>query len=145
MGGIQSIELALRVAAREATAGGFREVTPAHLLIALCRLSEPDTPGDAGGAELQAEFQRLGIDSRRFRRCLRALLGTGGASTPRSMHRSQRCKEVFARAQAAASREGVDLSLVLLLHTTLASLAWSDGPEAAFGIDPAHDPIPHEL
>ncbi len=131
MKGVIHIKLVLELAAREAVAAGFGEVTPAHLLMALCRVGE-STPGvDASGeADLRKEFERLGVNPRRFRRHLRAQLGRGGApNTPGSPHRSPQCKAIFARAQAAASEHGVDLSLVLLLHATLKSFG-SDGSAA---------------
>ena len=79
MKGLKPIELALPLAAKEAAVGGFAEITPGHLLMALCRIGELGPGANEGGAELRKEFERLGVEPRRFRRRLRALLGSGGA------------------------------------------------------------------
>jgi hypothetical protein len=77
--GINTLELALNLAAQETAAAGYREITPAHLLIALSRLSDPEVAAQIDNAALRNEFEQLGIEPRRFRRRLRALLGNGGA------------------------------------------------------------------
>lgn len=120
------MELALNLAAQETVAAGYREITPAHLLIALSRLSDPDAASQVDTAALRSEFEQRGIEPRRFRRRLRALLGNGGAQPPEGViHRSPECKAVFALAQAIASQRGVPLNLEHLLHATLVSLAIS--------------------
>ncbi len=124
MDGINTLELVLRLAAQEAIAAGYREITPAHLLIALSRLSDPEVAAQIDNAALRNEFEQLGIEPRRFRRRLRALLGNGGAKPPDGViHRSPECRAVFARAQAIASQQGVQLSVTHLLHATWVSLA----------------------
>ncbi|MCI0490706.1 MAG: hypothetical protein L0229_29280 [Blastocatellia bacterium] len=131
MNGIEPIDLLLNVAAREAVLACYREITPAHLLIALSRLSEltADTPVD--GATLRGEFEKLGIEPTRFRRRLRALLGDGGEGPPeRTIHRSPECKAVFALAQAIAVQQGASLSPEHLLCATLLSLARINDPQA---------------
>lgn len=126
MNGIEPSELALNLAAQETVAAGYREITPAHLLIALSRLSDPETAAQVDNAALRTEFEQLGIEPRRFRRRLRALLGNGGAKPPKGViHRSPECKTVFALAHALASQQGVQLSLVHLLYATFIALALS--------------------
>lgn len=124
MNGIEPLELALNLAAQEAVAAGYREITPAHLLIALSRLSDLDAAAQIDNAALRHEFEQLGIDPRRFRRRLRALLGNGDAKPPDGViHRSPESRAVFALAQAIASQQGVQLSVTHLLHATWVSLA----------------------
>ncbi|MBI3304581.1 MAG: hypothetical protein HYZ72_21160 [Deltaproteobacteria bacterium] len=136
MNGIEPLELALNLAAQEAVAAGFCEITPAHLLIALSRLSDPDAAAQTDNAALRNEFEQLGIEPRRFRRRLRALLGNGGAKPQDDViHRSPECRAVFALARAIASQRGVQLTLEHLLHATLVSLAVS----AAVGTDPGSE------
>jgi len=145
MHGTKGLALALGIASKEAANAGFVAVTPAHLLIALCRISEPDADLGAGGAELRREFERLGMDPRRFRRRLRELLRQGGASTPpRSMRPSEQCKEVLARAEIAALKKGTRLDLVLLLHAALENLArgTSEGGREGITCPACGEPVP---
>ena len=118
------IELVLRLAAQEAIGSGYPEITPAHLLISLSRLGDSDEPLQINNNLLKSEFDQLGIDPRRFRRRLRALLGNRGEKPPEGViHRSPRCRGVFALAQAMASQQGVPVGLEHLLCATLVSLA----------------------
>lgn len=134
MNGIEPLELALNLAAQEAVAAGYCEITPAHLLIALSRMSDPDTAAQGDNAALWNEFDQLGIEPRRFRRRLRALLGNGGAKPPEgTIHRSPECRAVFTLAQAIASQQGVQLSLTHLLHATWVSLTISGATRADSG------------
>lgn len=126
-----SLEVALKLAAGEAASAGYAEITPAHLMIALARLSEPDLAPQVDGAGLRSEFEQLGIDPRRFRRRLRALLGNGGMAPPAGgMHRSPECRAVFARAQAIAAQQAAPLGLVHLLQAALMLLAGGGHPGA---------------
>jgi hypothetical protein len=119
------LEVALQLAASEASAAGYGEITSAHLLVALARLSEPGLAPRVNATTLQGEFEQLGIDPRRFRRRLRALLGNGGEPPGiGGMHRSQECRAVFAAAQAIATQQAVPLGLEHLLHAVLISLVW---------------------
>jgi hypothetical protein len=74
--GTDPVELVLRLAAQEAVAAGYREITPAHLLIALSRASEDDTSDipTAISRALRSEFEHLGLAPRQFRRRLRVVL-----------------------------------------------------------------------
>lgn len=119
-----SLDVALKLAASEAASAGYAEITPAHLVIALARLGEPDLAPQVDGAALGSEFEQLGIDPRRFRRRLRALLGTGGMAPPAGgMHRTPESRAVFARAQALAAQQAAPLGLAHLLQAALMSLA----------------------
>lgn len=121
----------MQLAAQEAVAAGYREITPAHLLIALARLSDPEASGQVNNAGLCRELEHLGIEPRAFRRRLRALLGNGGSGPPNGViHRTPLCRAVFALAQELASSRGAELALEHLLHATLCSLAWAGGPDA---------------
>ena len=134
MDGINTLELVLRLAAQEAVAAGYREITPAHLLIALSRLSDSEPAAQVDNTALRNEFEQLGIEPRRFRRRLRALLGNGGAKQPEgAIHRSPECRAVFALAQAIASQLRVQLNLEHLLHATWVSLALSGAVKADSG------------
>lgn len=126
MPAIDSLDAALRLSASEAASAAYPEITTAHLLIALARLSEPDVAGHVDGTKLQREFDQLGIEPRRFRRRLRALLGRGAGPPPSGvLHRSPECKAVFEHAKLLAAEEGSSLGLQHLLLAALASLAGS--------------------
>jgi hypothetical protein len=65
----------------------------------------------------------LGIDPRRFRRRVRALLGNRGEKLPETViHRSPRCRGVFAIAQAMALQQGATVGMEHLLCATVVSL-----------------------
>ena len=131
MNEIEPIDLLLNLAAKETISACYREITPAHLLIALSRLSELTADDPVDGATIRGEFEKLGIEPTRFRRRLRALLGDGSAGPPeRTIHRSPECKAVFALAQAIAAQQGASLSPEHLLYATLLSLARINDPQA---------------
>lgn len=95
----------LKLAAQETATAGYREITPAHLLIALSRASEDDTSGipTAISGALRSEFEHLGLEPQRFRRRLRKLLGNAGVQQIGTVvHRSPACRAVFAAAQQFA-------------------------------------------
>jgi hypothetical protein len=122
------IRALMTLAGSEAAAAGYAEITPAHLLIALSRASESDLESQFDTALLQGEFAQLGIEPRRFRRRLRALVGKGGQPPPDGpLHRSAACKTVFAWAHALATEEGKSPGLEHLLRAAFALLAWG-GP-----------------
>jgi hypothetical protein len=130
MNEIEVINLVLEGAAREAVSACYREIAPAHLLIALSRLSELDSNGQFDVANLRLQFEMLGIEPSRFRRRLRALLGNGGSVAPETpIHRSPDCKAVFAGAQSIAVQRGTHLTLELLLNAILLFLARIARPE----------------
>jgi hypothetical protein len=121
---LEPIQLALQLAAQEAAAAGYPEITTAHLVIALSRISEPDMEGQAAGAALREEFAQLGVEPRRFRRRLRALLGNAGAAAPAGpMHRSRQCRAAFGLAQALAAQTGDPPRLEHLLYGAVLCLA----------------------
>lgn len=120
------LDSVLSLAAQEALKARYSETTTGHLLIALSRAAEEsESPESLGKVqELKCEFELLGIDSRTFRRRLRALLGTrNGRVIGSSIHRSARCKAVFTAAQRSAAEERVPIGPVHLLRAALASLA----------------------
>jgi len=142
----------LKVAAAEMTTSGFVEIAPIHLLIALSRVSEeqPSNGADASVAALRQEFESLGIEPRRFRRRLRALLPKqSNAPQPGAIHRSENTKQIYLLAEALAQASGEERSPSHLLRAMFVSLAdvlgsdESGHPEA--GSDPADDEIPKEL
>lgn len=114
-------ELIVQVAASEAVAAGFTEITTAHLVMALCRLSEARAPGEPGRdtRALREELAGLGIEPTTFRRRLRELAGRRGDPREVSgiLHRTEPCKAVFER--AASSPDG---ELPALLQAAFSSL-----------------------
>ena len=135
MGDGQAMQQSLELAAQEARAGGFDQVTPAHVLIGLCRLSESET---VGGDLLRREFEALGLDTPQFRRRLRRLLGPGSAIGETDViHRSPECRAVYQRARDAAAK-GQTHPLVALLEAT-----WSELLGA--GVRPSPSAIPDAL
>ncbi len=142
----------LKVAAGEVAASGFSQITPTHLLIALSKLSEEQPPsgGEDHGAALRREFESMGIEPRRFRRRLRALLPKGkGGSRDSIVHRSETAKAVFTlgNALAAASAEADGpVHLLRAVFLLLADVTPShEGRPAGLDIRPAGDEIPREL
>ena len=118
------LDMVVSLAASEAAEAGWPQISTAHLLIALSRLSEADdVPDGAAKQELRAEFGHFGIEPRAFRRRFRALLGrrprTPNAGT---MHRSAELKAVFACAQNEALAARARLTPAGLLRCAFASL-----------------------
>lgn len=138
----------VNLAGGEAVGAGFAEVTPAHLLIALSRLSE-DESGDGGGKhaqQLRQEFEALGIEPRRFRRRIRALLPKpGDALAPKSPRRSESTKAVLLLAEAlTTSEEERSAHLLRAIFLFLADFATkADGGPRIPGR--AADEVPYEL
>jgi len=127
------LTIAMNLAAEEAVEAGWSQISTAHLLIALSRLSEAaDAPDGAAREELRAEFEHLGLEPRVFRRRLRALLG----SRPRApnagpMHRSAGLKAVSASAQNHVLEARTRLTPAGLLRCAFASLGEDAGTAAA--------------
>lgn len=116
----------LTLAAHEAVTSGYPEVTPAHLLIALSRASEEDVDAVAPTVRvtLRAEFEQIGLEPRRFRRRLRALLGnTGVQHNGETVHRSPTCRAVFVAAQRIAQEEKEPFDARHLVRAAFAALA----------------------
>lgn len=119
----------LALAAHEALAGGYAEITPAHLLIALSRASEDDTSEipTAISRALRTEFEHLGLAPRQFRRRLRALVGNAGAQPQgTSVHRSSACRAVFVEAQRLAQTAKEPFDARHLVRAAFAALAGRD-------------------
>jgi hypothetical protein len=130
MNEVEIINLLLEGAAKEAVSACYHEITPAHLLIALSRLSEFECHSEFDVAGLRREFEMLGIEPSRFRRRLRALLRNRGSGAPETtIHRSQDCRAVFTQAQAIAVQQGLHLNLEHLLHATLLFLGRTSRPQ----------------
>lgn len=126
MGDRDSMALLLSLAAQEAAAAECAEIAPAHLVIALSRLSELTEVGEPAAA-LQREFELLGIAPKPFRRRLRLLLGEGSATrTPEVLHRSRRCKDLFARASSIAESQDSSPEPLHLLYAVLDRLKDQD-------------------
>jgi hypothetical protein len=127
---VEALRLVMMMAAQETAAARYPEITPAHLLIALSRATEDDfaAAAPAASATIRGEFDHLGIEPKRFRQRMRALLGNAGADPPPGpIHRSPKSKAVFARAQAIAVHQGVPMNVAHLLHAILIGLALNTG------------------
>jgi len=86
MGALDGLDIIMTLAAQEAIAAGYAEITSAHLLIALARAAEANGPlaMPTYTTAIRREFEALGIEPRRFRRRLRVLLGHGEPNTRES-------------------------------------------------------------
>ena len=142
----------LKMAAEEMVESGISEIMPIHLLIALSRLSEGQSSDGADDAAtvLRHEFELLGIEPRRFRRRLRALLpNRSDKPHPTTIHRSQSAQSVFMLAKVLARASAEEPSPSHLLRATfllLADMHVTDrGGYPGSGNDPADDEIPDEL
>lgn len=141
----------LKVAASEMMASHLPEIAPAHILIALSKLSEDKSSGGSDyGAELRREFEALGIEPRRFRRRMRALLpGRPDNPKPTSAHRSQSTKAIFVLAEALAQAAGEECGATHILRASFVFL--SDVMESTKGGQPGpaggtpDNKIPYEL
>jgi cell division protease FtsH len=120
----------LSVAAGEALTSGSSQITPTHILVALSKLSDDQLQGgrEDDGSALRREFESLGIEPRRFRRRLRALMPHGRGMSPESIvHRSATAKAVFGLADALAESTGEPSGPVHLLRAIFALLADAEG------------------
>jgi hypothetical protein len=142
----------LKVAAGEMTVSGFAEIAPIHLLIALSRVSEEQSSNGADESltALRLEFDSLGIEPRRFRRRLRALLPKqSSAPQPAAIHRSENTRHIYLLADALAQASGEEPSPSHLLRAMFLSLAdmvaSNQGGYPGPGNGPADDDIPREL
>lgn len=148
----EALNLPLKLAAQETIASGYREITPAHLLIGLSRLSDTEPlspPVHKAAAAIRREFEALGIEPKTFRRRLRALLAHGGSKFDgEAIHRSIACKRVFAIGALMARQEGALLEPRHLLRAALiaSSLEPRDDPAdpSPAGRGPDED-LPEEL
>ncbi|WP_329576412.1 ATP-dependent Clp protease ATP-binding subunit [Kitasatospora sp. NBC_01250] len=156
-----SAVLALAVARQEARAGGAAQVGPDHLLLGLAVLSRSDltelldrqrlAPEARKALALdllltQRHFLLAGVDPRRFRRRLRALLGLGervagpAAATPR---RTPAARAVFTRAaELADGAEPAGSAGVTAVHLLQAVLErTSSATRALFAEFGVEDPL----
>lgn len=123
-------DMAWRIAAHEAAASGYKFIEKEHLLIGIASIEKviADGPEQAGikqndWKDLKAEHSLLkqilrshGIDQTKLRRIIRKRLGNGGYKhTEKTIHRSEECKAVFAKAAAFP-----DLKLITTLHLAAA-------------------------
>jgi len=148
MNAIGVLDVVLNIAASEAVAAGYAEITVGHLLIALAKVSELNGTSPEAGLALPArqEFDLLGIDPRRFRRRLRELFGRRG-NPPQSalVHRTPACKTVISDAEGLARAAGVPLDASLLVRAAFAGWVASGGSGSdGLGIAPIEE-IPTEL
>ena len=141
MGG-DAITLVLQLASAEAKASGHRDITPAHLLISLARLAEPEI-GGAVAAGMSSAFGSLGVEPRQFRRRLRYLVRN---AMPKGPGAPAHCQAILDTARGAAAQLDGELGPEQVLFAILGWLGASDRmpapgtPEEARG-----DPIPDEL
>jgi hypothetical protein len=125
-----ALEHILRLAAEETVASDYSAITPAHLLIALSRLSGEDAEPTTASMAVRDEFEQLGIEPRRFRRRLRALLGKGKTRYEgQVLHRSPVCKALFAQAALLAAKEPTVAVAAHLLRATFVT-TWDLGQAA---------------
>ena len=134
------------IAANEAHAGQAKEISPAHMLIALCKLSDLDVGELRVGSEpidpelarevqndawrLLAFFRDAGLDQTSFRRRLRAQVQQPHASAVDGgvMHRSTETRRTFQRAEDfshGASVHGVRPISVLQALFEMPNPPWS--------------------
>ena len=146
---ISFFELVWQLAAKEAAAAKYREISPGHLMIALARVADPDVSKKQSVSDDSAAqaFAALGIEPRRFRRRMRVLLGDGGVSKNSGViHRSQACKAVFVRAQALAKAAGTSDRIGYLVEAAFLSLGESITPDNKPSESSSpYDDIPTEL
>lgn len=137
--------LALTLAAQEAAAAGFRQITSAHVLIALSKIADAAPPEGAppGVDALRREFGAFGISPKPFRRHLRSVIATPGASPIAEIvgHRTPQCKLVFALAVRVAADDRVEPGLHHLLRAAMVFLG-DVGQLSPVGYT---DDIPNEL
>src|SRR5688572_15455836 len=129
------------MAAGEAVASGSSQITPTHILIALSKLSEDQfqSEGEDHGAALRREFESMGIEPRRLRRRLRALLPNDkNGSSGSIVHRSETAKAVFGLAEALAKASAEPSGPVHLLRAIFLLLGDADG-DGANGTAPRED------
>jgi hypothetical protein len=143
------IDSLLTLAATEAAAAGFSEITTGHLVIALSKASEMENSGldlQLAGA-IRREFDLLGIDPRRFRRRLRELLGATGVRHDGGLQVSTRCQAVFRRSETLAAQSGVASEPHLLVRAAFTTLMDDRDPPASARQTPdlSLEEIPHEL
>jgi len=120
------LEYVMRLAAEEAVLSSYSEVTPAHLLIALARVADPDTTDSlpVSDSSLREAFEHFGIEPERFRHRLRTLIGTGdGQRHDDVIPESAACKSIRIRARRIAAARGLDGVVWYLLEATMLSLA----------------------
>lgn len=123
-------DMAWRIAVYEAAASGYKFIEKEHLLIGIVSIEKviADGPEQAGldqnaWQNLKAEHSLLkkvlrsyGIDQTKLRRIIRKKLGNGGYKhTEKTIHRSDECKVVFAKADAFPN-----LKLITTLDLTAA-------------------------
>ena len=139
----QAVTTIVTLAANEAAEAGHSQISTGYLLVALSRFSELQGTLDADAAkQLSQEFEQLGIEPRRFRRRLRAILShRGDQAAVNTLHRSPQFKSVMAAAERAATEANEPLTPVLILRTAFASL----GDDASRVMPGSDDDIPSEL
>ena len=115
------MEISWNLAARDAVAGGFDEIRPEHVCMALLKVAEIPTgelakivPKSADSADAAHEVQSLRkvleereIDTTYVRRVLRMLLGKGHQTyNDGVVHRSKECRQLFEAATQVARGMG---------------------------------------
>ena len=139
----QPVIAIIALAANEAAEAGHSQISTGHLLIALSRFSERQDAPDAAAAKLLSqEFEQLGIEPRKFRRRLRAILShRGDQAAVNTLHRSPQFKSVMTAAERAATEVNEPLTPALILRIAFASL----GDDASRVTPRSGDDIPSEL
>lgn len=114
MGALSAFDVILKLAARETMAAGYREMTRAHLVIALSRFADTADPAQADPATSTAVcrgFQSLGIETKMFRRHPRR-------ATVASVAGAVALVSIAAPARATAAGAQTPVDVVVVLHNS---------------------------
>jgi hypothetical protein len=145
VGGNQSLDSIIRLAANEAVEAACPQISTAHLLIALSRFCDVADPADTPARQgLLQEFASLGIEPKTFRRRYRAILGKGGGkSNNEGIEQSAQCRDVISAAEQIGSGSNTSVTPTILLRAVFASLS-DNSCRTAQNVVVADD-VPREL
>ena len=127
------------IAEVEAQAGRRETIEPEHLMLGLTKLCEVplaealENAGEEAQAalpdmekeveEVRGAFAKAGVDTTRFRRRLRTILGRGlAAATSGQLHRSTASRQVFQRTEELSEAEGGAHARLIHLFRALAEI-----------------------
>ncbi|MBO9998240.1 MAG: ATP-dependent Clp protease ATP-binding subunit [Cyanobacteria bacterium SID2] len=141
-----STVLAWNIAAIEAKSGHASEISPAHLLLGLCKLCDIDLerfcprqirnhPAQKQDFKsdiqvLQQWFDSWGLDRTQFRRQLRARVASPTPTTTHHgiMHRDRASRQVFGRAEELSTLQAIDDPIVRPYHLLQALFELPNAP-----------------
>ncbi len=126
-----SINIIWRIAEAEALQTGFSEITPVHLWIALCKVTDvsvtdllQDAPLEfkeqeariaTDFEEILGAFMIISVSAKDLRRALRKQLGKGEGAPNLSLHRSDEARAAFKIASKIATKRKVSMRPIHLL------------------------------